>query len=385
VPVVVRQIAATMNFVPASVALTPGGSTQVGVVVTDQNGDRISNPPVNLATSVPGIVTISTSGTVQASATTGSGLLLASMDSATAAAGFYVGSIPAVSVVHTTQLGTEAAAAAVSPAGVVAVTESQAFNVVLGTLPAYDFPRSIPLTESPSALAFDHAGARLFVSHGITTSAFDTGTGQAVLQFTERNGFRVHAPVLSTNDAQLFVDSESGVCAYDLIAGTFPVCRGVISGDWVALDTVHSRVYITDPARGLVREFVGGGLLTAARIFDVGFRSPIQTGPVGLAASPDGAELYATSGSDAELLVFNLENGTLIQKIPLGGVGLAVAASSSRIAVSVGGGTVKIFDRASRVLLNTITVSGTPGWPAWNAAGTTLVVPNLGGWVDFVQ
>jgi len=46
---------------------------------------------------------------------------------------------------------------------------------------------------------------------------------------------------------------------------------------------------------------------------------------------------------------------------------------------------VFVFDRVTRALLGTVATGGSPRYIAFDAAGTTGVIPNEFGWVDFVR
>jgi hypothetical protein len=118
--------------------------------------------------------------------------------------------------------------------------------------------------------------------------------------------------------------------------------------------------------------------MTPGRLFAV-------NAPRGLSVAPDGSELYVVSETDQRLEVWNLNTGARAQMVSLGNRGFGLAASANRIAVSIRLGAVRLYDRATRNFQQEISVKGLPSRLAWNGAGTTLVVPNDSGWVDFIQ
>jgi YVTN family beta-propeller protein len=65
-----------------------------------------------------------------------------------------------------------------------------------------------------------------------------------------------------------------------------------------------------------------------------------------MALSPDGAHLYAASASP---------------------------------------GTLSIIDRATRTVVNTLTLGGRPRRVAFDASGATALVANEGNWVDVIR
>ena len=66
------------------------------------------------------------------------------------------------------------------------------------------------------------------------------------------------------------------------------------------------------------------------------------------------------------------------------GLAFGLAASARFIVVTNCGG-VAILDRASRVPITTLSLGGTPRRPAIDPTETTVVVPNEGGWLDYIQ
>jgi DNA-binding beta-propeller fold protein YncE len=111
---------------------------------------------------------------------------------------------------------------------------------------------------------------------------------------------------------------------------------------------------------------------------------PAGGGNQAVAVSPDGTELYVANEYGGGLGVFSLATGQKVQTVPLAAGGFGLAVTGSLIVVAEGG-RVEIFDRASRVLLSTVLVGGTPRRPAINAAGNLIVVPNEDGFVSFIQ
>ena len=79
-----------------------------------------------------------------------------------------------------------------------------------------------------------------------------------------------------------------------------------------------------------------------------------------------------------------MASGQLIKTVPIEFGGFGPAVSAHVIAVSTGNG-VAVFDRASRVLVTMIPLGGQPRRPAIDAGETTILVPNEGGWVDYIQ
>jgi len=80
--------------------------------------------------------------------------------------------------------------------------------------------------------------------------------------------------------------------------------------------------------------------------------------------------------------------GQETQAIPLGSPLFGLALSSAKDLIYVAdesAGRVVIFDRPSRVELKQVQVGGTPRRIVLDQSGTTAIVVNENGWVDFIQ
>jgi DNA-binding beta-propeller fold protein YncE len=114
-----------------------------------------------------------------------------------------------------------------------------------------------------------------------------------------------------------------------------------------------------------------------SRLFPSG--SPSQ----GTAVAPDGSELYNVTENN-ELFVFDLATGNQVARVVgAGGYGLVATPDGSRLYVA-GGPNVKIVDRVTRTLIDSIVVGGGARRIALSREGGTAFVANESGWVNVI-
>ncbi len=101
----------------------------------------------------------------------------------------------------------------------------------------------------------------------------------------------------------------------------------------------------------------------------------------GTAVAPDGGELYNVTENN-ELFVFDLATGNRVAYVAgLGGYGLAATPDGSRLYVA-GGPNVKIVDRVTRTLIDSVVVGGGAKRIIFSRDGGTAFVSNSAGWVN---
>lgn len=162
--------------------------------------------------------------------------------------------------------------------------------------------RTVELAHAPNGLAIH--GKRLYVSSMTGEIAvIDRTTGG--IEGTIRIPQVLQDVVIDRAGRHMFVASESD-----------PFIRIVSLATATVVDSIHTAQPTTSSARG----------------DGYGFAFPAAGGTFGLALSPDGAQLYATSRGT--LLIVDVATGTLVRSIELGGVLRRVAFNASgRIAV----------------------------------------------------
>jgi hypothetical protein len=379
VPVTVTQIPDSIVVETPNLVIHPGASGQLIASLRDLHGDPITGSVLAYASSAPAVFSVSATGLVTSLGPTGSGTVTITSDTLVATAGIFVGNGPAGVLVHTSPLGMGGYEAAVAASGTMAVSGVTGSAALLGTLPAYDFPATVAVDPTPLGVAVNHAGTRAYITGQPSIAVIDLSTGTRLGDLTGFGGGTRLSVAVSGDDQRLYVGTDYGVYAVDLTTGQAVDSIATSTALFLALDPAHPRLYVSVDV-GQVIEILLGPTMTAGRTFAV------TGGPKGIGVAPDGSELYATSEGGSVLEVWDLGSGQRTQSVSLRDGGFGLAVSQDRIAVAESfGGLVQLFDRASRVPAGVVVVGGTPRRPAWNAAGTTLVVPNEAGWVDFIQ
>jgi len=112
-----------------------------------------------------------------------------------------------------------------------------------------------------------------------------------------------------------------------------------------------------------------------------------------LAVSRDGAQLFATDIERSKLLVRDLSSdGSEFLEYAVGtpqtrnAFDVAVTPDNEQVFVStLADGKIYVFDRATRAILGTVVTGGSARYVAFDAAGSTAVIANESGWVNFVR
>ena len=271
---------------------------------------------------------------------------------------------------------------AVSPWDVVYVTQLDAASLARIGLHSRRALKSIPVGKVPTGITFSTGGARSYVtnqfSHTIGVVYFP-GDSQAREIPVPGDPFFV---ALAWDNRRLLVTTNvDSVFVIDLDSLTV---RGVVglpgAGATIAFDPPGTRAYVSVPDAGVVSE-LDMTRLHEVRRFAVGRR------PVGMAVSPDARELYIADEREHVLKIWDLKVGTPLAVVTLGGPAwdLQITPDSTQLYVGLLGGAIQIVDRAERRVIRTVQTGGKPRRIAFSRSGTTAVVANEAGWVDFVK
>jgi YVTN family beta-propeller protein len=138
-------------------------------------------------------------------------------------------------------------------------------------------------------------------------------------------------------------------------------------------------VYVATRDGGSVLE-INQLTMTVVRTFPLGGR------PQGMAISANRSELYVANELSNVLHVITLSSGAMTN-VPLsgGGEGMSLGADGKLYVGEVFSGLVQVVDPATRTVVRTITVGGTPREVATDAARHHVLVANEGGWVDIIR
>jgi hypothetical protein len=374
VPVRVGQIPAVIITDPVNVVLQPGGSRQLDVTVLDQAARPIPSPALAFTTTAPAIFSVSSTGLVTSLGLNGNGSVKVQVEQLEKDVGVFVGNATPVAVTHTTQIGTAGYEADIGPAGELVISEPSTSQAVRGTLPSTTLTTTLGTSSTPLGVAVNHAGTRAYVASGNELSVLDLVNNQTLPPIHVDGGGTKIGVVISNDDQRAYLGTQGYVYVIDLSSSTVIDSVRCANAFFLALHPTLPRLY---SGEGTVRE-IDLTSMTVARTFVGGIA--IKE----LAVSADGAELYAADEAGGFLQVFNITTGMLSQSIPVQSGAFGLAASSHLIAVTSGTG-LALFDRATKAPITTISLGGQPRRPAISADETIIVVPNEGGWVDYIQ
>jgi hypothetical protein len=370
------------------VVVLGGSSRQLSTAVLDAIGTVITGTIVTY-TSTNSALSVTAGGLLTASAQTGSFLVTASYLDLHTDIAVVVPTHPAGTLVSTQAISGIAWGIAISSKGVAYVTQPTTGGPVLVR---FNLP-SFAATSGPAgnvggmplAVAFSSNGAVAYVpalSPG-TLSIVDVGLNQTVGSIGGLLG-DLSAALVSANDDQVYVTSDNDLM-YVIDVTTRTISRTI---DLHAV----SNMLVQHPTLPhiLASSFNGAKVLEV----DEGTQSVVRTLPVGgqpqgLAISPDGSELYVADEL-GRLVIWDLNTNTLKQEIvvPPGAFGLSLTPDGVQIYVTIVGnpqGTVLVYDRVSRSLVNTIITGPFPRRIAFDIAGTTAVITSAGTQVHFVK
>jgi DNA-binding beta-propeller fold protein YncE len=337
-------------------------------------GAVIAGAPVSYTSSAPSVFSVSPAGLVTSLGPDGSGTISVTSGTVTVKVGVFVGTAPQGTIVHTTTLGGAPYAAAIAPSGAVVITLAGTSSIARGDLPGFDFPTTIDVgVFRPLGIALSPSGGTAYVALPNRIAVVDLASNTAGTPIAP-SGFVEFLSVVSGGGV-LYAGSSGRLYSID------PVTRQPVdSAEFFG--ALHLALHPTQP---LLYASGGAGVSEInTTTMDVVRSFPAGGGNQAVAVSPDGTELYVANEYGGGLGVFSLATGQKVQTVPLAAGGFGLAVTGSLIVVAEGG-RVEIFDRASRVLLSTVLVGGTPRRPAINAAGNLIVVPNEDGFVSFIQ
>jgi len=268
---------------------------------------------------------------------------------------------------------------AVSSGRTAYITRAHAAAVERLDLTSGRFVGSIPVGCVPSAITFDAAGARAYVSIQYCDAiAVIDPTNRAPVEFLSVPGdpFPV---ILARNGRTLyFATNEDRV--YALCLGTQRIVASLplpATSHHLALDPTGARLYVSTRAGGTVLE-VDTAHHRVMRTFKLGGQ------PQGLAVSRDGLTLYVANehhGLDVVSLPTGQRTGAL--NLGAGGVSLALSPDEREVYVGlVSGGSVAVLDRHSLKVRATLPTGGRPRGMAFDPSGRVVVIANEAGWVD---
>jgi YVTN family beta-propeller protein len=285
-------------------------------------------------------------------------------------------------VAATTSLDNRPFGVAVSGNGDVLVTRLDAATVARGTLPSTALGTSIGVGSVPTDVEVDRTGTYAYVTNQLSSNVgvIDLATGtQATTIPVSGDPFRV---VLSPDGASLFVTGNADSLFIVDVASRTIVARLAVGLDANGLvaDYTGRRLYVSNQSDGTVAE-VDLTTNTVVRLLQIGGH------PQELVLSPGGTLLFVADETGT-VQVWSLRKGTKRGEIavPGGAFAMAVSPDWRQLYISSSlGGAIYMIDWKTGATLNTVATAGMPRRIAFTADGSTAVVANEAGWVDFIQ
>lgn len=293
---------------------------------------------------------------------------------------------PAGTLFRTDTLGGTPFAAAIAPNGTAYVTQLTSGYLSRAERPDDSFTVLMKVGRIPSQIRVSAAGL-VYVGNQDTPSIDvingRTGRRQATWPLPSSvltlgvspDGSRVYAP--TSDSGMLVMNAQSGEVLATVDVGMTPT--------GIAFHPTKPIVYVAARDGGTVRAI---DMLTNAVIDTF----VTKGSPQNVAVSPDGEELYVTDIGDGSLQTWSLAIGRLTGMSRIGHTAqrnafdVAVTPDGAQIWVTaLAEGSIIVFDRRTRHQERTIQVGGRPRYIAFDAKGTTAVIPNEDGWVSVVH
>jgi len=328
----------------------------------------------------PAVATVSTSGLVHSVGPSGVARIRATHDSLSDTCEVTV--LDSMLVART-KLSNRSYAAAISVNSVAYISQSDLSSILRLDLRSHTVTDTIPVGDTPTEMAFNSTGTRLYVTNQYSGSISVINVASNTAIDEVRVGNRPFEVIVEPGDSILWtgkIDSLYGVrLATKEIIARFQI-GDVGNGFAIAHDTL---LYVSTHTTGTVVE-INLRTRTQGRTFSVGGI------PQKLVVSPDGKELYIANES-GYIQFWDLSTGTQIGsnlELPSAAYGLARRPTNGLLYVTsayFGRGYIYVIDPVTRTLVHSAVVGGSTRHVVFKADGSVGIVPNEGGWVDFLR
>ena len=365
---VVPREAAVVSLDHDSLDMASGASVQVAVTATDATGAVLQGATIVYTSSDAKVFTVSAAGAVLA---VGSGVATLTATSGSAHAGIPVVVYrPFSGELQSASVPGRPFGVTIAPDGLLYVTEQDGNALARFQLPGLLANGAVNVGVDPGEVIFTHDGLRAYSVNVLagTISVVSVAQGATVGTFTlNRSALRAR---LSSDDSRLFVGMDDGtVRELDPVTGvardTIQALGGAINGLALSPDGAH--LYATST--------VGGVADIDTKTNALARTIPLAGALQDIAVSPDGSRLYvAVEG--AGVTVLNTASGSVSTSVALpSAFGIALSPLGYYLAVTDSTtGTVSVFDRVLMRRVATYTPGGTLRRVAFGPSGTTLAV-----------
>lgn len=242
---------------------------------------------------------------------------------------------------------------------------------------------ALAVGQLPTSMAINAAGTRAYVGNQTSgsVSVINTVSG-AVIGTIPIGTLSVLSVFLAPGDSLLFVGTDAANL-YVVRLSTSAIIDSIRVANTNNMALRSSTVLL---ANDVFYGYVYQISLATRQVLDtmnVGGR------PQGMVVSQDGTTLYLAN-EIGQVQRWNLSTLQETGFIPLptgGGFGLARSPANGLLYVSTSyiGSVVHVIDPVAGQIVRTIVVGGTPRYIAFTADGSVGIVPNEGGWVDYIK
>lgn len=270
---------------------------------------------------------------------------------------------------------------ALSGGGTVVATRLNGGSLVVSTLGGRATMDTVTVGVAPTGVAINAAGTEALVTNQLSSSVGVVNIASRLQVATISLGGNPFVVAYGPGGALAYATTNDGM-VYAINPANRTVVDSVFTGNGangLAFSPDGSKLYVSAFAAGQIFEINLATFVVARTFNNAGI-------PQGLAVSPDGSELYVANQA-GRLDIWNLGNGTKQDSVVLSpAFGLAMSPDGTRLAVSLyTAGRVVQINRQSRVIVDDEPTGGDPRRLQYSASGKTLVVANLGGWIDYIR
>jgi outer membrane protein assembly factor BamB len=382
--VTVTPVPVSISADPSTMTIGPGRSRQIVATLRDIVGDPVPGHSFTFESSDEAIITVTATGVAQSVGPLGSATVTVRSGELSTTVSITVAPIVGLEGVLAGRapLAGSPYGLAVSANGLVLV------GTLSGTIAKAQLPNfalaPLPVTGGMvQAIAFNSTGTVAWASgapnDGLT--AIDVASGTAIGSVLPLDGTPIDV-IVSPDDQRVYQSTATGK-VYIIDAGTRDILHTVSVGSQVVHLAVHPtqpRVYasVTEEARVVEIDAATGQI---RRPFAVNGR------PQKLLVSADGLDLFvAIEGGTSGVERWDLLSGTRELSVSTcGPFGMAATPDGTILFAGCQGGSILQIDAATLTLQKTFELGGLPRRMAMSPDGSTLIIANEVGVVDFVQ
>jgi len=366
-----------LDVTPVCVVLTPASTQQLKAAGRDQYGNSIDSVAATYSTGNGAIATVSGSGLVTAVAPGTTTISIASgAASATIPAEVGNGGHPGCSRVDVPEAGRPFAVRA-SVNGVVLVSEQDNSRLGRYNLPSTAIARTIQVGGNPADVNFSADGLNAYVTNlgDATLGVIDVATNTQLSAVPISGSVWRVAP--SRDGSRIYVTTGTGT--FFIVDAT----TLVVSGNYLGASLNGLAVHPTQPVI-----YVTG---TNGTLFEVSETTgqPLDSVSTGgraqdVVLSKDGTQLYIAI-EDGALQIRAASDLSLVATVPAvsGAFGLAATPDGAQL-YAAGNGKVLVVDLATRTVLRSFD-GGAPRRVTFDRTGSTAIIANEAGYVTFIK